>query len=50
MASCRRYDNSDVIVTLIKTNFIFIQDSCGVRRTLCSNLGGIDPENPIEPP
>ena len=29
MASCRRYDNSDVIVTLIKTNFIFISDSCG---------------------
>ena len=54
MASFSCYDNSDVIVTLITTNFhlylvqlwwqffqIFVNDD-----VVCSKLGGIDPEKP----
>ena len=53
MASFRCYDNSDVIATLIITNFhlYLIQLWCQFfpnlflwRRSLRSNLGGIDPE------
>ena len=51
--SFRCYDNSDVIVTLIITKFLSLSDTtlvavcpnlCLWRRSLCSNLGGIDPE------
>ena len=53
IASFRCYDNSDVIVTLIITKFSSLSDTTLValfpnlslwRRSLCSNLGGIDPE------
>ena len=52
MASFRCYGNSDVIVTLIITNFHlylwwkFLQIANAWRRSLWSNLGGIDPEKP----
>ena len=51
--SFRCYDNSNVIVTLIITKFLSLSDTtlvaicpnlCLWRRSLCSNLGGIDPE------
>ena len=51
MASFRCYDNSDVIATLIMTNFhlnttvvAIFPNVCLWRRSLCSNLAGIDPE------
>ena len=45
MASSRCHDNSDVIVTLIISNFhLYLIQLWG--RSLCSNLGGIDPEKP----
>ena len=54
MASFLCYDNSDVIVTLIITNFHLylihvwcrfqFPKICAWRRSLCSNLGGIDSE------
>ena len=54
MVSFLCYDNSDVIVTLIITNFhlylihVWCQfqfpNICVWRRSLCSNLGGIDSE------
>ena len=54
MASFRCYDKSDVIATLILTNFhLYISYTtvvaifphlCLWRRSLCSNMGGIDPE------
>ena len=59
IASFRSYDNYDVVATLIITNFHlyriqlwwqFFPNLCLWRRSLCSNLGGIDPENCIEPP
>ena len=48
--SFRCYDNSDVIVTLIITNLhlyltqLWWQFFCLCRRSLWSNLAGIDPE------
>ena len=61
MASFRCYDNSNVIVTLIITNFHLYQYSCGGNFSksllmadiiiLCSNMGGIlTLNNPIESP
>ena len=53
MASCRCYDSSDVIAILIMTNFPlylmqlwrqFFPKACLWRRSLCSNLAGIDSE------
>ena len=53
MASFRCYDSSDVIATLIMTNFPlyliqlwwqFFPNACLWRRSLCSNLAGIDSE------
>ena len=53
MASFRCYDSSDVIPTLIMTNFPlyliqlwlqFFPNACLWRRSLCSNLAGIDSE------
>ena len=53
MASFRCYDNSDVIATLIITDFRlyltqlrcqFFPNLCLWRRSLRSNLGGIDLE------
>ena len=53
MASFRCYDSSDVIAILIMTNFPlyliqlwwqFFPNSCLWRRSLCSNLAGIDSE------
>ena len=53
MASFRHYDSSDVIAILIMTNFPlyliqlwwqFFPDACFWRRSLCSNLAGIDSE------
>ena len=53
MASCRCYDSSDVIAILIMTNFPlylmqlwrqFFPNACLWRRSLCSNLAGIDSE------
>ena len=53
MASCRCYDSSDVIAILITTNFPlylmqlwrqFFPNACLWRRSLCSNLAGIDSE------
>ena len=53
MASFRCYDNSHVIATLIMTNFPlyliqlwwqFFPNACLWRRSLCSNLAGIDSE------
>ena len=53
MASVRCFDNSDVIATQIMTNFHLyliqlwwqcFQIFCLWRRSLCSNLVGIDPE------
>ena len=53
VASFRCYDNSDVIVTLIIKKFSFSSNTtvvtifpnlCLWRRSLCSTLGGIDPE------
>ena len=53
MASFRCSDSSDVIAILIMTNFPlyliqlwwqFFPNACLWRRSLCSNLGGIDPE------
>ena len=53
MASCRFYDSSDVIAILIMTNFPlyliqlwcqFFPNACLWRRSLCSNLAGIDSE------
>ena len=53
MASFRCYDSSDVIAILIMTNFPlyliqlwwqFFPNACLWRRSLCSNLAGIDPE------
>ena len=53
MASFRCYDNSDVIAILIMTNFPlyliqlwwqFFPNACLWRRSLCSNLAGIDSE------
>ena len=53
MASFRCYDNSDVIVTLIIKKVWFLSNTtvvtifpnlCLWRRSLCSTLGGIDPE------
>ena len=53
MASFRCYDSSDVIATLIMTNFPlyliqlwwqFFPNACLWRRSLCSNLAGIDTE------
>ena len=53
MASFRCYDSSDVIAILIMTNFPlyliqlwwqFFPNACLWRRSLCSNLAGIDSE------
>ena len=53
MASFHCYDSSDVIATLIMTNFPlyliqlwwqFFPNACLWRRSLCSNLAGIDSE------
>ena len=53
MASFPRYDSSDVIAILIMTNFLlyliqlwwqFFPNACFWRRSLCSNLAGIDSE------
>ena len=53
MASCRCYDSSDVIAILIMTNFPlyliqlwwqFFPNARLWRRSLCSNLAGIDSE------
>ena len=53
MASCRCYDSSDVIAILIMTNLPlylmqlwrqFFPNACLWRRSLCSNLAGIDSE------
>ena len=53
MTSFRCYDSSDVIATLIMTNFPlyliqlwwqFFPNACLWRRSLCSNLAGIDSE------
>ena len=53
MASFRCYDSSDVIAILIITNFPlyliqlwwqFFPNACLLRRSLCSNLAGIDSE------
>ena len=53
MASFRCYDSSDVIAILIMTNFLlyliqlrwqFFPNACLWRRSLCSNLAGIDSE------
>ena len=53
MASFRCYDSSDVIATLIMTNFPlyliqlwwqFFPNACLWLRSLCSNLAGIDSE------
>ena len=53
MASFRCYDSSDVIATLIMTNFPlyliqlwwqFFPNACLWRRSLCSNLAGINSE------
>ena len=53
MASFRCYDSSDVIAILIVTNFPlyliqlwwqFFPNACLWRRSLCSNLAGIDSE------
>ena len=53
MASFRCYDNPDVIVTMIMTNFHlyliqlwwqFFPNVCLWQRGLCSNLAGIDRE------
>ena len=53
VASFRCYDNSDVIVTLIIKKVSFLSNTtvvtifpnlCLWRRSLCSTLGGIDPE------
>ena len=53
MASFRCYDSSDIIAILIMTNFPlyliqlwwqFFPDACLWRRSLCSNLAGIDSE------
>ena len=53
MASFRCYDSSDVIAILIMTNFPlyliqlwwqFCPNACLWRRSLCSNLAGIDSE------
>ena len=51
MVSLRSYDNSDVIATLMITNVhlylivvAIFPNPCLWRRSLCSNLGDIDPE------
>ena len=53
MASFRCYDSSDVIAILIMTNFPlyliqlwwqFFPNACLWRRSLCSNLAGLDSE------
>ena len=51
--SFRGYDNSDAVATMITTNFHlyliqllcqFFQNFVYGKRSLCSNLGGVDPE------
>ena len=57
MASFRCYDNSDVIATLIMTNFhlnttvvAIFPNACLWRRSLCSNLVLTLKTNCIKPP